>query len=47
MFEFLYLYNKKIFEGTKHETYTGLSLDLSENTVFVDHHSLDTKRSIK
>lgn len=47
MFEFSYLYNKKIFEGKKHETYTGLSSDLSENTVFVDYHSLDTKRSIE
>ena len=34
---------KGIFEGKKHETYTGLSSDLSENTVFVDYHSLDTK----
>ena len=34
---------KGIFAGKKHETYTGLSSDLSENTVFVDYHSLDTK----
>ena len=33
---------KGIFEGKKHETYTGLSSDLSENTVFVDYQSLDT-----
>ena len=31
-----------IFEGKKHETYTGLSSDLSENTVFVDYHSLNS-----
>ena len=34
---------KGIFVGKKHETYTGLSSDLSENTMFVDYHSLDTK----
>ena len=33
---------KGIFEGKKHETYTGLSSDLSENSVFVDYQSLDT-----
>lgn len=33
---------KGIFEGKKHETYTGLSSDLSENTVFVDYHSLNS-----
>ena len=38
---------KGIFEGKKHETYTGLSSDLSENTVFVDYHSLDTKMVTK
>lgn len=34
---------KGIFEGKKHETYKGLSSDLSENTVFLDYHFLDTK----
>ena len=33
---------KGIFEGKKHETYTGLYSDLSENTVFVDYHSLNS-----
>ena len=33
---------KGIFVGKKHETYTGLSSDLSENTVFVDYHSLNS-----
>lgn len=35
---------KGIFSGKKHETYTGVSSDLSENTVFVDYHSIHTKR---
>lgn len=34
---------KGIFEGKKHETYKGLSSDLSENTVFLDYYFLDTK----
>ena len=38
---------KGIFEGKKHETYTGLSSDLSENTVFVDYQSLDTNMVTK
>ena len=38
---------KGIFEGKKHETYTGLSSDLSENTMFVDYNSLDTKMVTK
>ena len=38
---------KGIFVGKKHETYTGLSSDLSENTMFVDYNSLDTKMVTK
>ena len=38
---------KGIFAGKKHETYTGLSSDLSENTMFVDYNSLDTKMVTK
>ena len=38
---------KGIFEGKKHETYTGLSSDFSENMVFVDYQSLDTNMVTK
>ena len=38
---------KGIFEGKKHETYTGLSSDFSENMVFVNYQSLDTNMVTK